>query len=1337
MSYNVYDISNSYSPYYQPRTEQDTRAQYTDSSRGGPYQSQTYQPLSAYQSAQHLPQSSAPQSASTSACVSHGYRDMNGAGSSRSQDSPANSVSDGRQTDTSALGNLAYASTLGRKSQAPQQNADFTRHQKYGGTASFTMNSVMPAPYGTYGADHQRTESRDSGITSRENSGGRPQVTTSTAGIGYNPARSDSPYQRPQTNTAGNWQAQAQYIAAQSPSSEHTRLHHSSNQSPRPSSSQAKDTKFSSHDVPPPTVPAVQPAQRDIGNNKGIGTVRSTGQQVNRTAGTPTGLRPEQAKTTTPSQQGIGRSSAHSSPETTAFPRNKGADNLKTSVSQASTPTTNYPTTVDPSQVFNHVEYQRRQAAAAAEQEAARNRSAEAARAANPLNIPQPRKGKENTKDTINSTTIRSAPEYGAPADMGSDPDTIKKNQMKLEMKQMIEKMRDYKSKDPSLFSEIWEQVKKGHPPQRNPSVSATQGSPSPITTNPQASTYPANVHLPPESELPAATHEDSFPPNFDRGRYPAQRRRRGGKDFTPPRKDKKSHHKKIPVPPSTSSPIPNGYVAAGSSPNPGTPAMQQAMANFHNNSHPPTLSANPQPPPKAALSTSARVAKSSPIPTANQQSQSITPKAGGTYWPENRKRALAEAAQTALTSSEANKGKQINTDEIHELLNQNPSYSEMCEILEYRGFVIDRSQFARILLKSVPDLNSSSAPSSSAVPPTPPPMPLSANVARPLQYYNPHHDTNAKITPNAHPSASVHPQIISPAPGQEQSLINPSVAMKPPASSSVATPGVSLPGQTSKATQDTKEGLHLSHEAPSTKEQQAKKRNFSDIVDLTTLSDDEDDEPPSQQPRLEDNSVAPDNATSENIAHNDLNANAAVSPTVGIPSFDDNKSNPSNTKLLQRQDIVRALNKRQDALRRSKYSARTIAQDILIGMGRHTRMRALNGHLDPIREKFQAVDYNSDLSTLRWDLIDPGGPKSPQLRSGNDEQKAHTPDTLRVSVIVNAGTATDGNPHKSTSKHQSRKADHNFDRFVHNYIPSMQTPFAGASTDTPSHVNGTPATSGNMQTPTPGTTDRPRRIGRPPGAKNKQPRPDKGIPKKFKETPTRNIETRSPPSNRPHINTTPVKSSNLKNAMSPRSSAKLAVVIPSRSPSIAGSPSIDPHIGSQPARRGRPKKDPMIGSEGHPLSPEFKIFKCQWEECPAELHNLETLRKHVGKHRRMYSKGPYPCRWANCTRSKDSSSNGGNLVLKTDVEWDEHMAEKHVGAAAWESGDGAIDAKDELRSVQPHPMINSSRAPSQSSASTAFKDIADHPLDLSATGDTHDSPTQVAFRVLLPPLPT
>lgn len=78
----------------------------------------------------------------------------------------------------------------------------------------------------------------------------------------------------------------------------------------------------------------------------------------------------------------------------------------------------------------------------------------------------------------------------------------------------------------------------------------------------------------------------------------------------------------------------------------------------------------------------------------------------GKTIWPENKKMALAIAAKIALTSAPVNAGKKISSQDIHQLLDQNPSYTELCETLEARGFVLDRGHFARLLLAAVPDVN-------------------------------------------------------------------------------------------------------------------------------------------------------------------------------------------------------------------------------------------------------------------------------------------------------------------------------------------------------------------------------------------------------------------------------------------------------------------------------------------------------------------------------------------------------------------------------------------------------------------------------------------------------
>ena len=83
--------------------------------------------------------------------------------------------------------------------------------------------------------------------------------------------------------------------------------------------------------------------------------------------------------------------------------------------------------------------------------------------------------------------------------------------------------------------------------------------------------------------------------------------------------------------------------------------------------------------------------------------------------------------------------------------------------------------------------------------------------------------------------------------------------------------------------------------------------------------------------------------------------------------------SNPSRRRLLlQEEGIVRPIHKRKDALRRSKYNPETICRDVLLAMGKHPNMVPLNAHLDILRENFKIVGRKSNMSTFRWDIVDP-----------------------------------------------------------------------------------------------------------------------------------------------------------------------------------------------------------------------------------------------------------------------------------------------------------------------------------------------------------------------------
>ncbi len=144
------------------------------------------------------------------------------------------------------------------------------------------------------------------------------------------------------------------------------------------------------------------------------------------------------------------------------------------------------PITVDPSRVFNpyHQEYQRRKALADAE-EANNNGqivpqtddrmsgSASAPNLAGGGAVPQdfrlappiPKDGEAHIdpqlRSTIGGKGIATAQHETGTKGASSGSGSGDKEGMEADMRLMLEKMREYKSKDPSLFLQIWEQVKK------------------------------------------------------------------------------------------------------------------------------------------------------------------------------------------------------------------------------------------------------------------------------------------------------------------------------------------------------------------------------------------------------------------------------------------------------------------------------------------------------------------------------------------------------------------------------------------------------------------------------------------------------------------------------------------------------------------------------------------------------------------------------------------------------------------------------------------------------------------------------------------------------------
>lgn len=620
------------------------------------------------------------------------------------------------------------------------------------------------------------------------------------------------------------------------------------------------------------------------------------------------------------------------------------------------------------------------------------------------------------------------------------------------------------------------------------------------------------------------------------------------------------------------------------------------------------------------------------PQPDIRTSGEGSKPKIGSTVWPEHKKEALAAAAANVLNAHYGKNGLTISPVSVHYLLDQNPSYAQLCELLEKRGFAIDRGFFARTLISAVPDLSSTSNAKTSRLADRPP------------------------------PTAEAPSRLTSEDP---RSSNGPSKSIQEP--------------------------VELSPKSVS-KHDKARKRNFSEIIDLS--QDRSDDEDVNRHPGPH----VPSKSSSSPLPK-------AAGNGVAI--------RPSRREYLRKEVIVQPLNKRRDAFRRSSYDPRTICEDFLIACGKHPTEAPLNAHLNILRERFDSVNDESDLSTLRWDLLDPeeddledseSDEAETSLHNMNDEDpepelsfvkeeavredpvpkssssNRHPSITIQISSNTTparrsipsrdpgSNSQDNASPLLKNTEQQSKPLATSLDKaaFIRSY---SFTP--AATSEVP---NGTPNPP-SSSLPSPYATAKsvrvPGRVGRPPGAKNRHPRSDKGVPKKrpmqFETTGMSSPSKPNTPASAAAKETLALRRPNASNP-----SAGISIVLPTRSPSVAQSHSSflhrqrmavpNHHNSNSSGGRGGIDEAPFSA-----LPPKtFEALKCRWEGCPAELHNLETLWKHIRKHRTRLEK-PYTCKWAGCAIGGDGGGGNGVLRFRThDMEaWDRHMETEHLRSFA------------------------------------------------------------------------
>lgn len=616
------------------------------------------------------------------------------------------------------------------------------------------------------------------------------------------------------------------------------------------------------------------------------------------------------------------------------------------------------------------------------------------------------------------------------------------------------------------------------------------------------------------------------------------------------------------------------------------------------------------------------------PVRTQAQAGPGSRP-GGNTIWPPEKKVHLAAAAASYLNSQ--NPGNLVDSVKILSMLNGSPSYVELCGQLEQMGLKLDRAAFAKNLLTAVPDVNSSTRKAAQQpVPVQRPPVPAAVMKKETA--------TPADASPAFAPAAA------SPA--------NRSSYPPFPASASPAATPIPLAEMVP---------IKAELKPPANKEEAARKRNISDLIDMTLLSDDEDMGPPpkrlisdamysygSPHPHIEDAMVV----DSEPVVNNFPIASV---PARIVPEPTHQPVLPPPTPELRHVTVAEPLDKK-NALRRNNYNPATIARDVLLACGRHPSERQLNQHLDVLRANLP-VGYESDLSTIKWDILDPGNPPPGYFKDSvqaltedaDDEEDSDDEDKeARPRAQSNAIGGEGGAPARVQAlpeainpfkqKKRGRPPRHSFPNDTAPVTPKRSPSAANMSASAPRPSAASVGYSAFRSATEygPGGQLLPKKRGRPVGWRKAIHGSAAAVSKPAANghTGPHNTHQPSQPSSLRHVNT----------------GADEPIRIDSRSPSVAN------------------------------RVPRYQSYKCKWQNCTAELHNLNTLKNHVFKvHRKETLRNTLECLWGDCGKEVTNFDPNTNIRIEKhtphsfDLEsnWRGHIQQNHFDPLSWELGDG------------------------------------------------------------------
>ncbi|KAF2162715.1 hypothetical protein M409DRAFT_68986 [Zasmidium cellare ATCC 36951] len=716
--------------------------------------------------------------------------------------------------------------------------------------------------------------------------------------------------------------------------------------------------------------------------------------------------------------------------------------------------------------------------------------------------------------------------------------------------------------------------------------------------------------------------------------------------------------------------------------------------------------------------------------------------------------------------------GRSVSREQVLKILDGNPAYVQLCESLEAIGIRFGRSDLAQELLKAVPEVRqqkqvpstiNGQATAAAAAPNQPPGETQKKKGGRPKKDQPGNYSLGKPSQGNG--SVSYQAPVFSLTNAAREVNKMDTTGATLGAQSSLASAIASAQGPSDLQSpyftdhhmvDDDVQPVEVKDEEkpeeppkpPADKEEAARKRTFNDLVDLTKDNDDSDDEGPPrkiQQPLAGPSNGVVKHQAQPNGFNKPMTFQQFLNRTQPVPNptpyqdpcgphmqqtqprpmpptvLPSNKPRPSGPTEEQKQHermkgkiLVEPI-MRDRVARKSKYDSRTIARDVLLATGRHPDMRPLNAHLSTMQRLLAdhggAIDgtgNKSDLSTIKWDIIDPGEPAE------DAKAKAKSAAERREKAIAGAGDV-EGEADDEGEGLQSRAQDalrkiRNGEDLREEDLSNIEDPMVRKQIKNRLKVRKQSEkfreSGGEVTQDKDGNYVSVQQQIR----EGANPKRARGRPPKS----ATNSARASPAVNNPDItNNNDILGSDL----TPNKGKKARVSVSKSSPSMAsGSPAVGyaafrqvDENGNVIKKKGRPvgwRKnihsreanglEAAKSASGHKPSgsrlrkstgatpimetsvqPVYQVYKCQWRNCTAQLDNLERLKKHVVKlHGTQTEDNHFECQWQPCqSQGKRLDTNGmlqgENATFDDIADWLKHVTKQHLDEVAWKLGDG------------------------------------------------------------------